>query len=129
MFAKDDTFRMTKSTSFLRPKYLLDARAQLKAARWMRAGLRAVEDKAIAEVVKFQEDLGLQVVGDGEFRRTFFHVDFLVQLQGVTEKGGLSIKFHRAEGDIDYSPPVLEISGKVRHNKAIQRADFDYLKS
>jgi 5-methyltetrahydropteroyltriglutamate--homocysteine methyltransferase len=122
-------YRAEQVGSFLRPKYLLDARAQFKAGTLDAAGLRAVEDKAIAEVVKFQEDLGLRVVGDGEFRRTFFHVDFLVQLQGVTEKGGLSIKFHRAEGDIDYAPPVLEISGKVKHTRPIQRADFDFLKS
>lgn len=45
---------------------LLDARAQVKADTLDAAGLRAVEDKASAEVVKFQEDLGLQVVGDGQ---------------------------------------------------------------
>ena len=45
--------------------------------------LRAVEDKAIAEIVKFQEDVGLQSITDGEFRRTYFHIDFLEQLGGV----------------------------------------------
>jgi 5-methyltetrahydropteroyltriglutamate--homocysteine methyltransferase len=122
-------YRAEQVGSFLRPKYLLDARARFKDGLIDAAGLRAVEDTAISEVVNFQEALGLRVVGDGEFRRTFFHVDFLVQLDGVTEKGGMSIKFHRAEGDIDYAPPVLEISGPVRHSKPIQRADFEYLKS
>jgi 5-methyltetrahydropteroyltriglutamate--homocysteine methyltransferase len=42
-----------------------------------------VEDKAIAEIVKFQEDVGLKSITDGEFRRTYFHIDFLEQLGGV----------------------------------------------
>ena len=45
--------------------------------------LRTVEDKAIAEIVKFQEDVGLKSVTDGEFRRTYFHIDFLDKLGGV----------------------------------------------
>ena len=46
--------------------------------------LRAVEDDAIADIVTFQEDVGLTGITDGEFRRTYFHIDFLEQLGGVT---------------------------------------------
>ena len=42
-----------------------------------------MEDKAITEIVKFQQDVGLQSITDGEFRRTYFHIDFLEQLGGV----------------------------------------------
>src|SRR4030095_2705661 len=69
--------------SFLRPKYLLEAREQKARGDITAEQLRAVEDKAITEIVKFQEDVGLKSITDGEFRRTYFHIDFLEQLGGV----------------------------------------------
>ena len=76
-------FRADHVGSFLRPKYLLDAREQAAKGVLSKEELRKVEDKAIAEIVQFQEDVGLQAVTDGEFRRTYFHIDFLEQLGGV----------------------------------------------
>ena len=77
-------FRADHVGSFLRPKYLLDAREEFFVKKSINAEqLRAVEDKAIAEIVKFQQDVGLQSITDGEFRRTYFHIDFLDQLGGV----------------------------------------------
>lgn len=116
--------------SFLRPKSLLDARADFAAGKIDATAKRAVEDAAITDVVKMQEELGLQSITDGEFRRTFFHTDFLLQLDGVSEKGGMQLKFHQHGGkELDYAPPVMVVHGKVRHVKPIQRADFEYLAS
>ena len=54
-----------------------------------------VEDKAITEIVQFQEDVGLKSITDGEFRRTYFHIDFLEQLGGVkTERGKATVRFN-----------------------------------
>ncbi|HTY49541.1 MAG TPA: 5-methyltetrahydropteroyltriglutamate--homocysteine S-methyltransferase [Steroidobacteraceae bacterium] len=122
-------FRADHVGSFLRPKVLLEARAQFQQGAITAEALRSVEDGAIREVVKFQEDLGFHVVTDGEYRRTFFHVDFLTQLAGVEQKGGLPVKFHKADGEIDYAPPALRVTGKVAHVKPIQLADFRFLKS
>jgi 5-methyltetrahydropteroyltriglutamate--homocysteine methyltransferase len=69
--------------SFLRPQYLLEAREQKAKGDITPEQLRAVEDKAISEIVKFQEDVGLKSITDGEFRRTYFHIDFLEQIGGV----------------------------------------------
>ncbi len=69
--------------SFLRPQYLLEARAQKARGDITPEQLRTVEDKAITEIVKFQEDVGLKSITDGEFRRTYFHIDFLEQIGGV----------------------------------------------
>ena len=66
--------------SFLRPQYLLEAREQKAKGEITPEQLRTVEDKAIAEIVKFQEDIGLKSITDGEFRRTYFHIDFLLSL-------------------------------------------------
>lgn len=122
-------FRADHVGSFLRPKYLLDAREEFFVKKTINAEqLRAVEDKAIAEIVKFQQDVGLKSITDGEFRRTYFHLDFLEQLGGViTEAGQLSVQ--NADGTVSLAPPVIKVVDKVRHVKDIQRADFEYLKS
>ncbi len=122
-------FRADHVGSFLRPPALLDARERRKKGEITAAALRAVEDEAIRDVVRFQEDLGLQGITDGEFRRTYFHIDFLEQLEGVETKGGISVAFHSAAGNVDFAPPVMHVTTKVRHVKPIQLADFQFLKS
>lgn len=122
-------FRADQVGSFLRPRALLDARARAKAGEITPAQLREVEDAAIRDIVKEQESWGLQAVTDGEFRRTWFHVDFLTQLEGVEMKGGIPVSFRTASGTIEQTPPVLHITGKVKHVKPIQLADFNFLKS
>ncbi|NRF70378.1 5-methyltetrahydropteroyltriglutamate--homocysteine S-methyltransferase [Aquincola sp. S2] len=120
-------FRADHVGSFLRPKYLLDARAQFAQGEIDGAQLRAVEDRAIAEIVKFQQDVGLQSITDGEFRRTYFHIDFLEQLGGVHCDAPTTII--KPDGSEELAPPVMRVTGKVRHARDIQRADFEYLKS
>jgi len=121
-------FRADHVGSFLRPKYLLDARDQFFNQKSINAAqLRAVEDKAIAEIVKFQQDVGLQSITDGEFRRTYFHIDFLEQLGGV--KTDIPVTIRRPDGTEELAPPVIRVIDKVRHAKNIQLADFQYLKS
>ncbi|HXV08641.1 MAG TPA: 5-methyltetrahydropteroyltriglutamate--homocysteine S-methyltransferase, partial [Burkholderiales bacterium] len=83
-------FRADHVGSFLRPPALLEARARYKQAAISKEVLRAAEDSAIREAVRLQEDLGLQGITDGEFRRTYFHVDFLERLAGVEVKGGIA---------------------------------------
>ncbi|HEY5712013.1 MAG TPA: 5-methyltetrahydropteroyltriglutamate--homocysteine S-methyltransferase [Allosphingosinicella sp.] len=120
-------FRADHVGSFLRPQALLEARAAFARGDLDKDALRSAEDAAISDVVRFQEDLGLQGITDGEFRRTYFHVDFLTQLDGVIEEGGTAVKFHRADGELDYAPPVMKVTGKVSHARDIQRRDYDYL--
>jgi 5-methyltetrahydropteroyltriglutamate--homocysteine methyltransferase len=122
-------FRADHVGSFLRPKALLDAREARRTGSIDDAALRTVEDAAIRDIVRFQEDLGLSGITDGEFRRTYFHIDFLTQLEGVETKGGIQVKFHSNTGDVDFAPPVMQVTGKVRHVKDIQRADFEFLQS
>ncbi|HEY8554545.1 MAG TPA: 5-methyltetrahydropteroyltriglutamate--homocysteine S-methyltransferase, partial [Burkholderiales bacterium] len=83
-------FRADHVGSFLRPPELLEAREKYQKGAITRAELRAAEDKAIRDIVKFQEDIGIKSITDGEFRRTYFHIDFLEQLQGVETAGGLT---------------------------------------
>ncbi len=113
--------------SFLRPQYLLEAREKKARGEITPAQLREVEDKAIAEIVKFQESIGLKSITDGEFRRTYFHIDFLEQLGGV--KTDIPVTIRKPDGSEELAPPVIRVIEKVRHAKDIQKADFEYLKS
>ncbi len=121
-------FRADHVGSFLRPAYLLEARDQFFKQKSITAEqLRAVEDRAITEIVKFQADVGLSSITDGEFRRTYFHIDFLEQLGGV--KTDIPVTIVRPDGTEELAPPVIRVVDKVRHAKNIQLADFQFLKA
>jgi 5-methyltetrahydropteroyltriglutamate--homocysteine methyltransferase len=122
-------FRADHVGSLLRPQQLLEARDQHQRGELDSAALREIEDRCIREVVKLQEDVGLQSITDGEFRRFIFHMDFLKKLQGVEERGGIATKFHKKDGEVDYAPPRLEVIDKLQHKQGIQWEDFKFLQS
>ena len=76
-------FRADHVGSLLRPKVLHDARAKFAKGEISASDLKAVEDREIERVIKKQEDVGLQAVTDGEFRRSWWHLDFLWGLDGA----------------------------------------------
>lgn len=71
-------------SSFLRPKSVLEARAQYQSGKISDAELRKVEDTAIEHHVKQLLKNDVKAITDGEFRRQYFHIDFLKLLDGVT---------------------------------------------
>ena len=81
-------FRADHVGSLLRPPELLQARDDFAAGRIDADELRAIEDEAIREAVRMQEEVGLQSATDGEFRRASWHMDFIYQLDGVTKEAG-----------------------------------------
>jgi 5-methyltetrahydropteroyltriglutamate--homocysteine methyltransferase len=93
--------------------------------------LREIEDAEIAALVRRQEEVGLQGITDGEFRRTFFHVDFLEQLDGVdVTYGEFFATFRRDDGtEVGFRPPTMHVSSPIRHARSIQGSDYDYLAS
>ena len=76
-------FRADHVGSFLRPAALKEARAKHEKGAITQAELKAIEDREIEKIVKKQEELGLQLATDGEFRRSWWHFDFLGMLDGV----------------------------------------------
>ena len=124
---KTPPFRADHVGSFLRPGYLLEARAKKTREEITSAQLREVEDQAIEEVIRFQVDVGLKSITDGEFRRTYFHIDFLDQLSGV--KSDIPVAIRKPDGTEELAPPAIRVVDKVRHIKDIQRPDFQYLQS
>lgn len=113
--------------SFLRPGYLLEARAKRAKGEISAAELRQVEDRAITEIVRFQEDVGMKAITDGEYRRTYFHIDFLNQLGGVQTSDPVIVE--KPDGSRELAPPVMRVVDKVRHDRPIQLDDYRYLQS
>src|SRR6201996_7802631 len=123
-------FRADHVGSLLRPPRLHQARAEHAAGRISAAQLRAAEDTAIANAVAMQQRAGLQSVTDGEFRRAVWHMDFIYQIGGISKAPGhLAVKFHNPAGDIEWTPAALHVGSKLRMDKTIFGADFQYLQS
>jgi methionine synthase II (cobalamin-independent) len=121
-------FRADHVGSLLRPARLHDARADAAAGRIGADELRAVEDGAIREAVRRQEEVGLQSATDGEFRRASWHMDFIYQLDGIThEAGHISVKFHNEQGDIEFTPAALHVDGQLGVSKTIFGDAFHFL--
>ena len=121
-------FRADHVGSLLRPPELLEARAEAAAARLGPDELRRAEDAAIREAVALQEAVGLASVTDGEFRRTWFHIDFLERIEGIeTSAGAISARFRREDGDLDFAPPRIAVVGKLAWPGPIFGEDFSFL--
>jgi methionine synthase II (cobalamin-independent) len=123
-------FRADHVGSLLRPPQLLQARDDNAAGRISAEELRAVEDEAIRDVAAMQEEVGLQSVTDGEFRRASWHMDFIYQIGGVSKApGNLAVRFRNASGTIEFTPAALHIDSKIQLDKTIFAEDFTYLQS
>ncbi|KAI6085064.1 UROD/MetE-like protein [Hypoxylon rubiginosum] len=126
MTLPNGVYRADQVGSFLRPKAVLEARQQAAEGQLKPEQLREIEDKYIADVVKKQLDAGLRSITDGEFRRQWFHVDFLKHLSGVELRGALQSTNISVGGTM---PPRLVVVDKIGHPNAIQVDDFKYLES
>ncbi|KAI0385286.1 UROD/MetE-like protein [Hypomontagnella monticulosa] len=119
-------YRADQVGSLLRPKGLLEAREQAAEGKLSREQLREVEDKYVTYVVNKQLETGLRAITDGEFRRTWFHVDFLRHLAGVELRGTMQSTNVSVGGTM---PPRLVVVDKIGHPKPIQVDDLKYLDS
>src|SRR4051812_49100979 len=123
-------FRADHVGSLLRPPEVHQAREDHAAGRIDDDEKRAIEDAAIKDVIKLQQDVGLKDVTDGEFRRASWHMDFIYQLGGITKvfDGNLKVKFHNAEGDIEFAPASLHVDGRISLEHTIFDGAFQFLK-
>ncbi len=123
-------FRADHVGSLLRPRAVRDAREALKQGRITAGELREIEDDAIRDALKMQEDIGLQAATDGEFRRASWHMDFLYQVGGVAKAhDNLTVRFHNEKGDLEFTPAALHIAAKLRFEQCIFADDFAFLKA
>jgi 5-methyltetrahydropteroyltriglutamate--homocysteine methyltransferase len=115
--ANTPPFRADHVGSLLRPKELQAARAAWKAGTLPAPALREIEDRCINAAIARQEAIGLRAATDGEYRRAYWHYDFVAGLDGVELyepeekiqfKGGLPLTHKlRVNGRIGWSKPVM----------------------
>jgi 5-methyltetrahydropteroyltriglutamate--homocysteine methyltransferase len=121
-------YRADHVGSLLRPERLLKAREEHAAGTVTDDELRQIEDESIRDVVRMQEEVGLQSATDGEFRRASWHMDFIYELEGVSKaEDDLVVHFHNPEGDIDYTPAALKVDGRIDLHKPTFGDAFQFL--
>src|ERR1700748_3748006 len=118
-------YRADQVGSLLRPAALVEARTRFKNGEINAEHLRMHEDEAISAAVARQESIGLQSVTDGEFRRDYWHIDFLRQLQGVEIKQMAGPKFVSTEEQ----PPIATVVVKLDYARPVMVDDFEFLQS
>ena len=118
-------FRADQVGSLLRPAALSEARRQWKQGGVSAVALKDMEDRAVREAVAKQESIGLESVTDGEFRRDWWHLDFMGQMEGVSMIANPGPKF----GGTEEQPPIPMVTGRVHCAKPIMADHFAFLKS
>ena len=130
---KKAPFRANHVGSLLRPPELRQAREKYQKGEMGAAQLREIEDRCIRDVVRIQEDVGMQGITDGEFRRNLWHADFLKQFDGIKVVEGLlpesARHFQSSDSDVQRSPTQFVVSGKLGHPRGIETENFRFLAS
>jgi len=112
-------YRADEVGSLLRPPALKEARARRERGEITAAQLQAVEDEEIRQVVKKQEEVGLKLATDGEFRRSWWHFDFFDGLKGA--------EIYKAEQGIQFKATVTQAKGLRITGKLDFPADHPFL--
>jgi methionine synthase II (cobalamin-independent) len=123
-------FRADHVGSLLRPPALKALRIEREAGRVTADALRAAEDAAIRDAVALQEGVGLLGITDGEARRKAWHMDFLLQLGGLSSEGKtLPVTFTGKSGEMFFTRPDLSVTGRVTRPRPIFVDGFRFLRS
>jgi 5-methyltetrahydropteroyltriglutamate--homocysteine methyltransferase len=123
-------FRADHVGSLLRPQELLRARERFAAGEIDADELRSVEDEAVLDAIRMQEEIGLESISDGEFRRAQWHMDFIYQLGGIgTVKDETHhVRFRNETGVIEWAPPLLHVDEPIHLEHTIFADHFSFLK-
>ncbi len=122
-------FRADHVGSLLRPPEVLQARDEFAAGRISADDLRSIEDSAIREVVRKQEEVGLRAATDGEFRRESWHMDFIYQLGGVrkVQDETIRVAFHNEQKTYEWAPPSAHVVAPLTLEHTIFGDAFSFL--
>ncbi|MGH3441142.1 MAG: 5-methyltetrahydropteroyltriglutamate--homocysteine S-methyltransferase [Nitriliruptorales bacterium] len=123
-------FRADHVGSLLRPQRLLEARAAHASGDLDEAALREVEDDAIRDVVRMQQDVGLRSATDGELRRSSWHMDFIYRIDGVhPTEGEIEVKFKNPDGSLEFTTAAMTIDAPLRIEQPIFGDAFRFVAS
>lgn len=119
--------------SLLRPPELLKARDALAAGQLQPSAFKVIEDRAVDQAIALQEDVGLEVVTDGEMRRASFQSQMTEAVEGFSEHdvdAFLWGKWQSAElGAWNVERPDLAVVAKLRRRRHLSAEEFTYLRS
>jgi 5-methyltetrahydropteroyltriglutamate--homocysteine methyltransferase len=121
-------FRADHVGSLLRPQELHEARAKAKQGEITQEALKAVQDRCIKEVIALQESIGIPAVTDGEFRRDWWHIDFLHGFDGVELAKGDAYGDAKFKGT-DEQPPFMLVESRIRRTRPNMLEHFKFLKA
>jgi len=124
-------FRADHVGSLIRPDALIAAREAADKGAMAAAELTRIQQSAIRDVVRLQQEAGLKVATDGEYNRFSWQRDFLLKIGNVKPLASrLTVRFHSAAGTRDHTPPSLQVAGKLSLPEGgIFVDDFKFLKS
>ena len=130
MASERPPFRADHVGSLLRPPELKQARADFKSGKISRHSLTDLEDQSIRKAIALQEAAGLRSVTDGEFRRAFWHVDFLTGFEGIAAtQSQYALKFHGEGGAESETRSMMVVTGKVKRTRPIMVDHFKFVKA
>ncbi len=126
--ADEATFRADHVGSLLRPPELLKARRRHEAGEITAGELRAAEDAAIAAAVRMQEAAGIDVITDGEFRRSDFRSGFGQAVDGITMRV-FDMPWHTSEGVTKLPSNAYFVTGRIRQRERLAAGEAAYVRS
>ena len=121
-------FRADHVGSLLRPRELHEARARAKKGEITQEQLKAVQERCIKQVIALQESIGIPAVTDGEFRRDWWHIDFLHGFDGVELAKGDAYGDAKFKGT-DEQPPFMLVESRIRRTRPNMLEHFKFLKA
>jgi 5-methyltetrahydropteroyltriglutamate--homocysteine methyltransferase len=118
--------------SLLRPAWLKEARAARQSGGLSPAEFKWIEDRAVDEAIAQQEAAGVDIITDGELRRSSFLGPLIDAVEGygpITERIGAQSQWKTEKGEHPVPPRMVTILSKLRRRRAIAAEEFTYLRA
>jgi 5-methyltetrahydropteroyltriglutamate--homocysteine methyltransferase len=129
MKSQSPPFKADTVGSLLRSKKLLEARAAKRAGRLGDGDLRQIESAEVQRGVDLQNEVRLRCCTDGDyFRRRHWFMDFIERIDGLRFAEPMPVRFKSADGSVEFSPPRMELYGRLKRSKSLTGDDFALLK-
>ncbi|MEE2745666.1 MAG: 5-methyltetrahydropteroyltriglutamate--homocysteine S-methyltransferase, partial [Pseudomonadota bacterium] len=122
---KRSPYRADHAGSFLRPQKLSDSRKKWRDGKLSDQELKLVEDQHVQQIVSMQESMGLKGITDGEFRRDYWHLDFIAAFDGVELNNETYGHSFSGGGTV----ATFKVNERFGNNNGSMREHFRYLNS
>ncbi|MFQ5919797.1 MAG: cobalamin-independent methionine synthase II family protein [Thermoplasmata archaeon] len=123
-----DAFRAEVIGSMLRPPYLLEARDKHAGGQLSDAAFKEIEDRAVDECVATQEQAGVDVLTDGEMRRSVFASQLVQATEGFESVKGNTVDWFNLDGKKETSPVTVALVRPIERRRHLSAEEFAYLR-